>query len=138
MLATASALRKLAYAPATQIDCCQMEYAYQWSPTHLASYPLFYVRNTLSSHCSCPQILNAWCPERTLFPNISVVASLTANASTCLVCVCLQDDPAVRARDFVMASCTNATAIANANAAGSGCVTTTTGGNFTGGNRRYG
>ena len=25
-----------------QIDCCQMEYAYQWSPTHLSSYPNFY------------------------------------------------------------------------------------------------
>ena len=25
-----------------QIDCCQMEYAYQWTPEHLLSYPNFY------------------------------------------------------------------------------------------------
>lgn len=25
-----------------QIDCCQMEYAYQWSPAHLITYPNFY------------------------------------------------------------------------------------------------
>jgi hypothetical protein len=61
VLRLAAALGKSPYAPATQIDCCQMEYAYQWSPAHLASYPLFY------------------------------------------------DDPAVRARDFVLISCANAT-----------------------------
>jgi hypothetical protein len=37
-----AALQRLPYAPATQIDCCQMEYSYQWTPQHTASYPLFY------------------------------------------------------------------------------------------------
>jgi len=35
-------LQTVPYNPATQIDCCQMEYSYQWTPSHLASYPLFY------------------------------------------------------------------------------------------------
>ena len=42
VLALQAALARSLYTPATQIDCCQMEYAYQWSPSHLASYPLFY------------------------------------------------------------------------------------------------
>jgi hypothetical protein len=37
VLSLQAALRKGSYEPATQIDCCQMEYAYQWSPKHLAS-----------------------------------------------------------------------------------------------------
>ena len=41
ILRLAAALDRLPYAPATQIDCCQMEYAYQWTDSHLASYPLF-------------------------------------------------------------------------------------------------
>ena len=56
-----AALAKSPYDPDPQIDCCQMEYAYQWTPAHLASYPLMF------------------------------------------------DDPDVRARDFVMISCANAT-----------------------------
>ena len=61
ILRLAAALDRLPYAPATQIDCCQMEYAYQWTDSHLASYPLF------------------------------------------------NDDPAWRARDFVLVSCANNT-----------------------------
>ena len=57
ILALQSALRKIKYTPATQIDCCQMEYAYQWSPAHLASYPLFYDNPSLRARdfilCSC-------------------------------------------------------------------------------------
>lgn len=34
-----AALTQRNYSPASQIDCCQMEYAYQWTPKHLASYP---------------------------------------------------------------------------------------------------
>ena len=37
-----AALAKSPYNPDTQIDCCQMEYAYQWTPDHLASYPLMF------------------------------------------------------------------------------------------------
>ena len=37
-----SGAAKDAWSPATMIDCCQMEYAYQWTPKHLASYPLMY------------------------------------------------------------------------------------------------
>ena len=37
-----AALAQQTYSPASQIDCCQMEYAYQWTPKHLASYPLIY------------------------------------------------------------------------------------------------
>eukprot|EP01052_Picozoa_sp_SAG31_P005353 SAG31_NODE_234_length_19701_cov_16.835068_11_plen_293_part_00 len=37
-----------------QIDCCQMEYAYQWSPAHLITYPNFYPNDNVrrTSHCT--------------------------------------------------------------------------------------
>jgi hypothetical protein len=37
-----ASLQKSPFNPDTQIDCCQMEYSYQWTPAHLASYPLIY------------------------------------------------------------------------------------------------
>ena len=42
VLALRASLNRSHYAPASMIDCCQMEYAYQWSDKHTASYPLFY------------------------------------------------------------------------------------------------
>jgi hypothetical protein len=42
VLALNAVLLKSDYLPVTMIDCCQMEYAYQWTDAHLASYPLFY------------------------------------------------------------------------------------------------
>lgn len=62
LLRLRAALDRSVYNPDSQIDCCQMEYSYQWTPAHLASYPLIY------------------------------------------------DRPDQRARDFVLISCTNATA----------------------------
>jgi len=42
VLALLAVLETAPFKPSTQIDCCQMEYSYQWTPSHLASYPLFY------------------------------------------------------------------------------------------------
>eukprot|EP00039_Didymoeca_costata_P025343 m.13034 g.13034 ORF g.13034 m.13034 type:complete len:885 (+) comp4775_c0_seq1:181-2835(+) len=42
ILRVQAALSEVNYAPNPMIDCCQMEYAYQWSPQHLASYPLLH------------------------------------------------------------------------------------------------
>jgi len=46
------------YEPSPQIDCCQMEYAYQWTPARKASYPLiqdnpeFRARDMVSVSCA--------------------------------------------------------------------------------------